>query len=125
VWGGMLAPVPFFILSWVVEGPAVIEHSLSNVSWVGVVSVAYLAFVASLVGYVLWGRLLSRHPVAKIAPLSLLIPIVGLLCADLVLDEHLRPVQWVGGAIVLAGLAVNMFGPRLFRWRAAGARRNA
>ena len=83
---------------------------------------AYLAFVATLVGYVLWGRLLSRHPVARIAPLSLLIPVVGLVCADLVLDEHLRPIQWVGGAIVLAGLAVNMFGPRLLRWFPARVR---
>jgi O-acetylserine/cysteine efflux transporter len=66
---------------------------------------------------VLWGRLLGRHPVARIAPLSLLIPVVGLVCADWMLDEHLRAVHWVGGAVVLAGLGMNMFGARLLQRR--------
>lgn len=117
VWGALIPPIPFLLLSWVVEGPTLIASSLMNVSMVGVLSVAYLAFVATLVGYVLWGRLLERHPVSRIAPLSLLIPVVGLVCAAWMLDESLRPVQWLGGLVVLAGLGVNMFGIRFWRKR--------
>ena len=117
VWGALIPPIPFLILSWFLEGPTLIARSLSNISIVGVLSVAYLAFVATLVGYVLWGRLLARHPVARVAPLSLLIPVVGLVCADWLLDEHLRTVQWLGGLVVLAGLCVNMFGARIWRSR--------
>lgn len=117
VWGALIPPIPFLILSWLLEGPTLIVSSLTNVSLVGVLAVAYLAFVATLVGYVLWGRLLARHPVARIAPLSLLIPVVGLVCAAWLLDESLRPVQWLGGAVVLAGLGVNMFGRRLWHKR--------
>lgn len=117
VWGALIPPIPFLILSWVLEGPVLITHSLTHVSLVGVSAIAYLAFVSTLVGYVLWGRLLSRHPVARIAPLSLLIPVVGLVCASWVLDERMRPVQWIGGVVVLAGLGVNMFGRRLWRKR--------
>lgn len=117
VWGALIPPIPFLILSWLLEGPTLIVSSLTNISMVGVLAVAYLAFVATLVGYVLWGRLLSRHPVARIAPLSLLIPVVGLVCAAWLLDEHLRPVQWLGGLVVLAGLGVNMFGARMLQRR--------
>uniref|UniRef100_UPI003340A3DD EamA family transporter n=1 Tax=Castellaniella defragrans TaxID=75697 RepID=UPI003340A3DD len=115
VWGALLPPVPFLLLSAVFEGPARMAHSLANISLQGVLAVAYLAGVATLVGYVLWGRLLARHPVARIAPLSLLIPVVGLLCADWFLGERLDLWQWVGGVVVLAGLGVNLFGMKLLR----------
>jgi O-acetylserine/cysteine efflux transporter len=112
VWGALLPPIPFLLLSAVFEGPERMMQSLMHISWRGVAVVAYLSGVATLVGYVLWGRLLGRHPVARIAPLSLLIPIVGLLCADWFLGEQLGLWQWLGGAVVLIGLAVNLFGAR-------------
>ncbi|MGB6242212.1 MAG: EamA family transporter [Castellaniella sp.] len=112
VWGALLPPIPFLLLSAVFEGPDRMLDSLTHISWRAVAVVAYLSGVATLVGYVLWGRLLSRHPVARIAPLSLLIPVVGLLCADWILDEKLGMWQWLGGVVVLMGLTLNLFGAR-------------
>ncbi len=112
VWGALLPPIPFLLLSFVFEGPDRIVDSLVHISWRAVGAVAYLSGIATLIGYVLWGRLLARHPVARIAPLSLLIPVVGLLCADWFLGERLGPLQWLGGLVVLIGLAVNLFGGR-------------
>ncbi|MFT0532104.1 EamA family transporter [Castellaniella hirudinis] len=112
VWGALLPPIPFLLLSAAFEGPDRMLDSLLHLSWRAVAVVAYLSGVATLVGYVLWGRLLSRHPVARVAPLSLLIPVVGLLCADWVLDEKLGLWQWMGGVVVLIGLALNLFGAR-------------
>lgn len=116
VWGALLPPIPFLLLSAVFEGPERIVDSLVHISWQAVAVVVYLSGIATLIGYVLWGRLLARHPVARVAPLSLLIPVVGLLCADWALDEKLGMWQWLGGAVVLIGLAVNLFGAR---WWAA------
>lgn len=113
VWGAIVPPIPFFIMSWCFEGPDVIRHSLENISPMGIGALVYLALISTAFGYVLWGRLLSRHPVSKVAPLSLLVPIVGLISAAILLDEQLHPLQWVGGFVVLAGLAINMMGARL------------
>ena len=52
----------------------------------------------------------------RVAPLSLLIPVVGLLCADWILGERLGPWQWLGGGVVLIGLTVNLFGARWAAW---------
>lgn len=114
IWGALIPPLPFFALSWIFEGPQRIQNSLSNITYVGVGAVAYLALVATVVGYVLWGRLLTRHPASKVAPLSLLVPVIGLVSAAVLLGEQLQIVQWVGGAIVMLGLVVNVFGPRLW-----------
>jgi O-acetylserine/cysteine efflux transporter len=120
VWGALVPPLPFFALSWIFEGPGTIRTSLSELTYVGVLAVFYLAVVATLVGYVLWGRLLSSYPASKIAPLSLLVPIIGLLSSAWFLDERLAPVQWLGGAIVMLGLTINVFGLRVWsRWRPA------
>ncbi|MFA7437163.1 EamA family transporter [Castellaniella sp.] len=117
VWGALVAPVPFGLLSLLFEGREQIMVSLTHVSLQGVLVVAYLSVLATLVGYVLWGQLLARHPVARVAPLSLLIPIVGLLCANWFLGERLVLLQWLGGLVVLLGLAVNLFG---WRWLKLG-----
>ena len=62
--------------------------------------------------------LLSRHPAATVAPFSLLVPIFGLSSAALVLGERLGLGEAVGAALVFAGLALNVLGPRLRLGRA-------
>ena len=114
VWGALIPPVPFLILSWAFEGADTIRASLAGLTYVGVLAVCYLALIATIVGYVLWGRLLSRHPASKVAPLSLLVPLIGLISAAVFLDEHLAAVQWMGGALVMLGLAINVFGLSLW-----------
>jgi O-acetylserine/cysteine efflux transporter len=49
-----------------------------------------------------------------VAPLSLLVPVVGLLSALLLLGERPSALQWLGTAGVLLGMVVNQFGGR---WR--------
>jgi len=112
IWGALIPPIPFLALSWLFEGPDLMLASLAGISYVGVGAVIYLALVATIVGYVLWGRLLTHHPASKVAPLSLLVPIIGLVSSALLLDERLAAVQWVGGLIVMAGLVINVFGAR-------------
>jgi len=115
VWGSLIPPLPFLALSLMLEGPAQIETALRSISLSSVLAIAYLAFVATLLGYGLWSRLLSRYPASQVAPFSLLVPVVGLSSAWLFLGEALSSVQWVGAAIVMLGLLINVFGPRLLQ----------
>jgi O-acetylserine/cysteine efflux transporter len=110
VWGSLIPPVPFFLLSYWLEGPQKIQAALTGIGASSVFAIVYLAFVATLLGYGLWSRLLSRYPAGQVAPFSLLVPIVGLASASLILDEHLSVAQIGGAMLVLAGLAVNVFG---------------
>jgi len=73
--------------------------------------------LATLVAYTLWTRLLTRHPAAKIAPFSLLVPVVGLWAASMAFGEQLQPLQWLGAAGVLTGLIINQVGGRWLRNR--------
>ncbi len=116
VWGALVPPLPFLAASLWLEGPSRVVDSLQHISASSVLAIGYLALIATIVGYVIWGRLLQRYPVAEVAPLTLLVPVVGLLAARVLLDERLLGVQWCGIALVLAGLLVNLFWPRWRLW---------
>lgn len=110
VWGSLVPPIPFLGLSWVLEGPTAIESALRGFSLDSALVLLYLAFGATLLGYSLWSRLLSRYPANTVAPFSLLVPVVGLTSAALLMDEHLGFFQGVGALLVMSGLAVNVAG---------------
>lgn len=114
VWGSLIPPLPFFALSWLLEGPTLIESSLRGIGLSSILAIVYLAFVATLLGYGLWSRLLSRYPASQIAPFSMLVPVIGLSSSAWLLDEQLSQLQMAGALLVMVGLLVNVFGARLF-----------
>lgn len=124
VWGSLIPPLPFLALSLWLEGPELISQSLRSLSLDSLLVLAYLAFGATILGYGLWSRLLSRYPASQVAPFSLLVPVVGISSSALLLGERLGGLQMVGAALVMAGLLINVWGGRLldsWRQRAPGA----
>lgn len=118
VWGSLIPPLPFLGLSLWLDGPQVIADSLRHFSLDSALVLVYLAFGATLLGYGLWSRLLSRYPASQVAPFSLLVPVVGISSSALLLGERLGSLQMFGAALVMAGLLINVWGGRLLdRWR--------
>src|SRR3990167_1688712 len=116
VWSSLVPVLPFVALSaWLdpdasrwLEWAAVAEVPL--IAWL---SIAYLGWAATVVGYAMWTRLLKRHPANRVAPFSLGVPVVGLAAGMLVLGEAVTPWQWAGIACVVTALGCVMLGPRL------------
>ena len=115
VWSALIPIVPFMVASYLLDGPTVMLHSLVTLDLTTILSLIYLAFVATIVGYGIWGALLGRYETWRVAPLSLLVPVVGIASAALLLDEKLGALQLVGALLVMAGLYINVFGLRLRR----------
>lgn len=113
VWSALIPIVPFMVASLIFDGPAVMVQSLVQIDITTVLSLIYLAFVATIIGYGIWGTLLGRYETWRVAPLSLLVPVVGMACAALLLDETLNGLQLLGAALIMAGLYINIFGFRL------------
>ncbi|MEP1382581.1 MAG: EamA family transporter [Paraglaciecola sp.] len=113
IWSAWIPPIPFFIFSYFFEGPEVIYQTLTNFSMQSWWALVYLAAVATIMGYGLWGYLLGRYPAAQIAPLTLGVPLVGLTAASILLSEEITTPQWLGITLVLLGLLTNIFGLKL------------
>ena len=114
VWSSSVAILPFVALSGLFDAEAVRWQWMQarGSSWL---AVAYLGWVATIVGYSLWTGLLKRHPANRVAPFSLGVPLVGLAAGMLVLGEVVSPWQWAGTALVVAALGCVMLGGLLRR----------
>jgi O-acetylserine/cysteine efflux transporter len=106
VWGSLVPPIPTLILALFIDSPQTLINSISNLSMISILAVLYLAFGATLFGYGIWSVLIAKYPLNKISPLSLLVPITGLLTARIVLSEELSKLQWLGVAAIILGLIV-------------------
>jgi drug/metabolite transporter (DMT)-like permease len=70
---------------------------------------SYLAFAAAALitqaaGYLAVGYALGHLPASVVSPTMTGQPVVSALLAIPLLGETLRPIQWIGGAVVLAGV---------------------
>lgn len=106
VWGSLIPPIPTLILALLMDSPQTLLSSLSNLTGISIFAALYLAFASTLFGYGFWSILISKYPLNKISPLSLLVPITGLLTARIVLLEKLSNLQWLGVVIILIGLII-------------------
>lgn len=70
------------------------------------VGVAYTVIASSLIAYTLWYRLLARHPMNRVVPITLLGPVIGVASGVTVLGEMLTWQKVAGGALTIAGVAV-------------------
>jgi len=110
VWSSVVAPLPFVALSLWLDGPATVWAAVQHLSFQSMAAVAYIAWISTLLGFGLWTYLMSRYPVNRVAPFTLLVPVVGLTTGWVVFGEQLLPVHFAGAGLLMAGLVVNVFG---------------
>lgn len=115
VWSALIPVLPFMLASLLIDGPQTMLASLQHIDLLTILSLLYLAFIATIVGYGIWGALLGRYETWRVAPLSLLVPVVGMASAALLLGETLSGLQLTGAVLIMAGLYINVFGLRLVR----------
>jgi O-acetylserine/cysteine efflux transporter len=108
VWSSLVPPIPLLGLATVVDSPGVVFDAIAGLSWRGILAVAYVAYVSTLVGFGVWNRLIAEYSVARVAPFSLLVPVFGLAASWLVLDERVGVTEACAAAVILAGLALVM-----------------
>jgi len=107
VWSAWPAFIACIVSSVIFEGSDVIIAGLNNITISTVMVLGYLAIGASIIGYSLWSYLLGRYPAGQVAPLTLGIPVVGIVCASLFLNEVINTQQSIGIVVVMCGLVIN------------------
>ncbi|GLY40057.1 ABC transporter permease [Amycolatopsis sp. NBRC 101858] len=83
---------------------AVFEGAPPSIDGGAVLGYAWLGLVGGLLAYALWFRGVTTLPVASVAVLALLSPLVAAVLGAVVLHQTLGPVQLAGFALALAAL---------------------
>ena len=102
-WLGVFAGPQAIILSFFVEGNT--YNYITNANLKTWIIIIYLGLVMNAVGYSIWYYVLSRHPINYIMPVLLLFPITGILTAILILGEIPTKYTYIGGLIIIIGVA--------------------
>jgi len=99
---------PLLILISIIVNGNPIQYILSAnfYSWITVI---YLGFIMQPIAYGAWYYVLRKHPVNKIMPVLLLLPVTGLLTAIFLLGEEPAKQVFLGGAIILFGVGMILF----------------
>ncbi|APE32838.1 EamA family transporter [Nocardia mangyaensis] len=107
LWMSVVPVVPMLALSMVVEGPdtglRALGASFSAAGLPALGALAYIAILATVCGSGLWTYLMSRYPAGTVAPLTLLVPVVGIAAAWMAFGEQPTVAALLGGVIVIAG----------------------
>jgi O-acetylserine/cysteine efflux transporter len=111
IWASLVPPLPMLGASVLTEDPAPFAI-LATLPLEGWLAVAYVAFASTVLGFSIWGALMSRHQAATITPFALLIPVMGMTTAALVLGETISRGEAIAGLCVLAGLTLSVLGQR-------------
>jgi O-acetylserine/cysteine efflux transporter len=119
VWSSLAAPLPLFLLSLAFEGSYGLA-ALAHPSLKLIISVLTISYGGTVFGYGVWAWLLARYSAATVAPFALLVPVIGMIAGAVLFGERLTPIELVGGALVMAGLALNILGDWVVR-RAGGS----
>ena len=110
MWMSVVPPIPMIALSLVVEGPDAIWGSLSTAftpeALPADLGLLYTAVLGTVVGSGIWTTLMKRNPSSRVAPFSMLVPVVGFTSAWVLLGDVPTWGDIVGGGIVVAGVAV-------------------
>ncbi|PZG22987.1 EamA family transporter [Nonomuraea aridisoli] len=110
VWVSALSAPPLLVLSLALEGAPALSPS-----WEGWLSLVYVAFVATLGGFGVWGFLLRRYDASVVAPYTLLVPVFGMSSAALVTGEPLSWLRIVAAALIVCGVLYAGARPRRLR----------
>lgn len=103
-WTALIAAPELLIVSVALEGP--MWGSVFTASPIAWTAVLYTAVSGGLIGFGLWYWLLGRHPVQRLAPFLLLVPVFAVAVSQLLLSEELSTSLMIGGVAVVMGVGL-------------------
>lgn len=114
IWSTLFPPIPLFLLAYFMQGDIVFINFFENIDTNAIISIVFQVYPTTILGYWVWNSLLTKYPVSIVSPLSLLIPIFGLLGSFVLFNEEIGIYKIVASLIILLGLVINTFGNRMF-----------
>ncbi|MYR07871.1 EamA family transporter [Gordonia sp. SID5947] len=112
LWMSVVPPIPFLLMSLAFDGPTAGIRSMTTLGshdgFLALAGLAYTVVLGTVVGSGLWTHLMARYPASRVAPLSLLVPVVGITAAWLFLGETPTVVELIGAVTVIGGCAAGI-----------------
>ncbi|WP_394181924.1 EamA family transporter [Marinomonas posidonica] len=107
VWGMLFAPAPLILLAVMLNGMDAITTLLTEFNQSALFSALFQAYPTTLLGYWFWNKMIMKYAISSVAPMTLLVPVFGILGGYWFYDEVISLSQIVAGGLILAGLLIS------------------
>ncbi|KPX08973.1 EamA family transporter [Pseudomonas syringae] len=114
VWSSAFSPIPLFALDYAINGSVGYIMFANHIGTTAVLSILFQVYPNTLFAYWIWNSLLKTYPISTVAPLSLLVPIFGMLGSVVIFNEHMSTGKVLAVLLIVAGLGVGLYGRRIF-----------
>lgn len=115
VWSSLFSVPAILIMTLFAEGLRPFRNLLDDFTWGTGFSLFFQSYITTILGYWVWNNLMKHYPASLVAPLSLIVPVSGVLTSYLFFDERLSPAQGLAIALVLIGIAIFINSERIAR----------
>ena len=104
VWGGLIACVILTLSSLLFETEAWQLATFKQASLKSWLSLGFIVYVSTLIGFGLWAHLLAQNTASKVMPFALLVPIFGMATSVLFTGEVVTWWKMLAMMLILSGL---------------------
>jgi O-acetylserine/cysteine efflux transporter len=113
VWSSIFSATPLFLITLLIKGVEPFYGLRDSLNSASIFSILFQAYITTIFGYYVWNAMMRKYPVSSVAPLSLNVPIFGLITSYLVFDENIAANKIVAAALIISGIAIFLFAPKL------------
>lgn len=106
VWGGLIACVVLTLSSLLFENEAWTLATFTQASFKSWLSLGFIVYVSTLIGFGLWAHLLSQNIASKVMPFALLVPVFGMATSVLFTGEVVTWWKMLAMVLILSGLVL-------------------
>ncbi|MCG3809826.1 MULTISPECIES: EamA family transporter [Psychrobacter] len=117
VWGGLIACVILTLSSLIFETEAWQLATFNEASLKSWLSLGFIVYVSTLIGFGLWAHLLSQNTASKVMPFALLVPVFGMTTSVLLTGEVVTWWKMLAMILILSGLVLANIKMKLGRKR--------
>ncbi|CAM3484190.1 O-acetylserine/cysteine exporter [Psychrobacter glaciei] len=104
VWGGLIACVILTLSSLLFETEAWQLATFTQASLKSWLSLGFIVYISTLIGFGLWAHLLAQNTASKVMPFALLVPIFGMATSVLFTGEVVTWWKMLAMMLILSGL---------------------
>ncbi|MBF0659827.1 EamA family transporter [Psychrobacter sp. NG25] len=104
VWGGLIACVILTLSSLIFETEAWQLATFTEASLKSWLSLGFIVYISTLIGFGLWAHLLSQNTASKVMPFALLVPVFGMTTSVLLTGEVVTWWKMLAMILILSGL---------------------
>ena len=117
VWGGLVACVILTLSSLIFETEAWQLATFTEASLKSWLSLGFIVYISTLIGFGLWAHLLSHNTASKVMPFALLVPVFGMITSVLLTGEIVTWWKMLAMILILSGLVLANIKMKLGRKR--------